>query len=91
MRVVEYWTASSILISLEGTELRLHHTPLLRSYASDHGIVTEGSAVLTLEQAESLAQDLLNACRIYRKIEDELTELEEDDEQETKEDVQGGH
>jgi len=73
MKATSAWELNSIIVSLENTELMLHEDP--HSFEQGiHGFVQRGSVRLSLEEAEALAQDILNACQNYRRIEDECIE-----------------
>ena len=68
------WEGQRIYIILGGSELALYEELTKESKLSIFGGVKEGAVYLPLQEAEDLAQDILNACQEYRRIETECQE-----------------
>jgi len=70
--VVSYWETNTILISLDGTPLRLHEAPSNLKGAK-HGDVKEGSAMISLAEAKHLLKRLENAIKNYEDMDVAIT------------------
>jgi hypothetical protein len=73
MKAEQAWELSAILISLEGIPLALFHKPDHNNNFK-HGVVTAGSAELTLQQAKTLRDSLNKAIKDYEYLEESCNE-----------------